>query len=116
MMKPTNTNDAFGRKATVLHNLSRKLTSLVLCAILLLSASFFSALTGGTAEAKGIAAKLLRLPGGQVVRSQQRPGRISLTFNKTDIRDVLSTIAQYAGVDVLVTPGATGAITLNLRQ
>jgi len=45
-----------------------------------------------------------------------RPDRISLVFSNVDVRDALVRIAQYAGVDVLLAPGATGSISINLRQ
>ncbi len=45
-----------------------------------------------------------------------RPSRISLTFSNVDVRDALVRIAQYAGVDVLLAPGATGTISINLRD
>ncbi len=45
-----------------------------------------------------------------------RPDRISLTFSNVDVREALVRIAQYAGVDVLLAPGATGTISINLRE
>jgi len=39
-----------------------------------------------------------------------------LTFSNVDVRDALVRIAQYAGVDVLLAPGATGSISINLRE
>src|ERR1051325_5855452 len=53
----------------------------------------------------------------QRVGGQKRPGqagRISVSFSDTDVRDILATIADYSGVDILVTPGATGKISLSL--
>lgn len=47
---------------------------------------------------------------------QSRPDRISITFSNVDVRDALVRIAQYAGVDVLLAPGATGSVSINLRE
>jgi len=47
---------------------------------------------------------------------QPRPDRISITFTNVDVRDALVRIAQYAGVDVLLAPGATGSVSINLRE
>ena len=41
---------------------------------------------------------------------------ITLNFSGADVRDVLGSIADYARVDVVVTPGAKGVISLNLRN
>jgi type II secretory pathway component GspD/PulD (secretin) len=41
---------------------------------------------------------------------------VSLTFTKADVRDVLSQIADYAHADILLTPGTTGSISINLRS
>src|SRR5258708_6630305 len=46
---------------------------------------------------------------------REAPRRISLTFSNVDVREVLAKVAEYAHVDVLVTPGATGNISINLR-
>lgn len=42
--------------------------------------------------------------------------RVSLTFTKVDVRDVLSQIADYAHADILLTPSTTGSISINLRS
>jgi type II secretory pathway component GspD/PulD (secretin) len=42
--------------------------------------------------------------------------RISVNFSDVSVRQVLATIADYARADVLVTPGATGNISINLRN
>ncbi len=44
------------------------------------------------------------------------PERLSLTFSNVNVRDALVRIAQYSGADVLLAPGATGNISINLRQ
>src|SRR5437879_6293159 len=46
------------------------------------------------------------------------PGRggaatVSVVFTKADVRDVLTQIAGYTHADILVTPGATGSISIN---
>ncbi|MCW3097137.1 MAG: type secretion system protein [Chthonomonadaceae bacterium] len=41
---------------------------------------------------------------------------VSLTFTKADVRDVLAQIADYAHTDILLTPGTTGSISINLRS
>ncbi|HLV81297.1 MAG TPA: hypothetical protein VKT32_13510 [Chthonomonadaceae bacterium] len=47
---------------------------------------------------------------------QSRPSGISLTFSNVDVRDALDQIAKYSGTDILLTPGAKGMISLNLRN
>ena len=41
---------------------------------------------------------------------------ISVVFTKADVRDVLTQIAGYTNADILVTPGASGTISINLRN
>lgn len=48
--------------------------------------------------------------------SLRPPDRISLTFSNVDVRDALVRIAQYSAVDVILAPGATGTISINLRE
>jgi len=62
-------------------------------------------------------------PGPQVRRGSPpgtSPRRIvnsvSLVFTKADVRDVLTQIAGYTHADILITPGATGSISINLRN
>src|SRR4051794_31925933 len=43
-------------------------------------------------------------------------GRISVNFVDADVSQVLSTIAAYTRTDILITPGTTGKVTLNLRD
>jgi type II secretory pathway component GspD/PulD (secretin) len=43
-------------------------------------------------------------------------GRISVSFTDMSVRGVLATIAEYAKTDVLVTPGATGNVSVNIRS
>ena len=45
-----------------------------------------------------------------------RPDRVSLAFSNVDVRDALVRVAQYAGIDVLLAPGATGTVSINLRE
>ena len=45
-----------------------------------------------------------------------RPSGLSLTFSNVDIRDVLDQIAKYSHTDIMLTPGAKGAVSLNLRN
>ncbi len=45
-----------------------------------------------------------------------RPDRISLAFSNVDVRDALVRVAQYSGIDVLLAPGATGNVSINLRE
>ena len=50
-------------------------------------------------------------------RRNARPtGRFSLTFSNIDVRDALAQIAQYARTDIVVTPGTTGIVSINLRN
>ena len=44
------------------------------------------------------------------------PARISVNFSDISVRQVLATVAEYTKTDVLITPGATGLVTLNLRD
>ena len=46
----------------------------------------------------------------------QTPGRLSINFSDTDVRQALATIGRYGRLDILVTPGAKGLVTINLRQ
>ncbi len=49
--------------------------------------------------------------------SRRRTERtVSLVFTKADVRDVLAQIAGYSNADVVVTPGATGSISINIRS
>ncbi|MFM7323263.1 MAG: hypothetical protein ACKO5K_17340 [Armatimonadota bacterium] len=49
-------------------------------------------------------------------RSTTAPRGITLNFSGAEVRDVLNSIADYAKVDVVVTPGAKGSVSLNLRN
>jgi general secretion pathway protein D len=52
--------------------------------------------------------------------AQMRPARplerISLTFSNVEVREIIAKIADYTRTDVILTPGATGSVTLNLRS
>jgi type II secretory pathway component GspD/PulD (secretin) len=45
-----------------------------------------------------------------------RQVRVSISFTGVDVREVLATIAEYTRLDIVVTPGATGNVTINLRD
>lgn len=53
----------------------------------------------------------------QAVSQPRRPPEtISINFPNVEIRQALATVASYAQADVLITPGATGSVTINLRN
>jgi len=55
--------------------------------------------------------------GPPVVAPPRRPPEtISINFPNVEIRQALATVAAYAQTDVLITPGATGSVTINLRN
>jgi type II secretory pathway component GspD/PulD (secretin) len=56
-----------------------------------------------------------RIPAPPSRRARPR-GNLSLTFTDMDVRDALNQIAQYAHTDILLTPGATGPVSINLRS
>src|SRR5262245_38707566 len=48
---------------------------------------------------------------------QARPVRsVSLSFSNVDVREVLARIAEYTRFDVIVTPGASGQVSISLRN
>jgi len=48
--------------------------------------------------------------------ARDTPNTVSLVFTKADVRDVLTQIAGYTSADILVTPGASGVVSINLRS
>jgi type II secretory pathway component GspD/PulD (secretin) len=61
-------------------------------------------------------------PGMKLAQSQTRTAGggaakrlVTVNFADVDVRLVLATVASYTGSDVLVMPGATGAISISLR-
>lgn len=51
-----------------------------------------------------------------VSQPRRAPETISINFPNVEIRQALATVAAYAQADVLITPGATGSVTINLRN
>jgi type II secretory pathway component GspD/PulD (secretin) len=51
-----------------------------------------------------------------VAQPRRPPETISINFPNVEIRQALATVAAYAQTDVLITPGATGSVTINLRN
>src|SRR5687768_17444816 len=49
-------------------------------------------------------------------REAAAPDRVSVNFSGVDVRSVLSAIADYSRTDIVVTPGATGMVSINLRN
>ncbi len=69
----------------------------------------------------GLAAiALLSGPGTPAAPRRPAPARagaaLSVAFSDVSVRDVLTAIAGYAHVDILLTPGARGRITISLRN
>ncbi len=46
----------------------------------------------------------------------ERPEPVTYTFNDTDIRQVISAIAQKGGANVVIAPDVTGLVTLELKE
>ncbi|MCC2668257.1 MAG: type secretion system protein [Armatimonadetes bacterium] len=51
-----------------------------------------------------------------VKKPRQPPETLSVNFPSIDIRQALATVASYAQADVLITPGASGKVSINLRN
>ena len=48
--------------------------------------------------------------------ARKPPETITINFPNIEIRKALATVAAYAQADVLITPGATGNVSINLRN
>lgn len=70
---------------------------------------------GSVAQAQG-AAPLAQRVAQNSRQAPARSARVSVTFSGVDVRDVLATIADFTKTDILVTPGARGDISINLRD
>lgn len=55
-------------------------------------------------------------PSRAATTPRRPPETISINFPNVEIRQALATVAAYAQADVLITPGATGSVTINLRN
>src|SRR5258708_27198280 len=75
---------------------------------------------GGTASKKlNKSAKGRAKPVNSNVHMAEPPRglrRISMSFSDVDVRDVLGQVSEYSGMDIILTPGATGKITIGLRN
>lgn len=71
-----------------------------------------SLLTLGAAQAQDAKPGGVRPPRG----TGSRQTRVSVNFTGVEVRDVLATLAEYTRTDIVVTPGASGAVTINLRD
>lgn len=67
--------------------------------------------TTGGADAQPPAAATMAAAGGPT-----EPGRISINFANTDVKQALASIGAYARTDIMLTPGTTGAVSINLRN
>src|SRR5438128_837494 len=57
-------------------------------------------------------------PGGagkEPVKSAQAPGRITLDFVEAEIADIAKALSMQSGVNIVVSPGAKGKVTLRLK-
>src|SRR5262249_53306018 len=65
----------------------------------------------GTAGPENAALREQRTPA-----RQQAPSRVSANFSEVSVRQALATVGEYAHVEVLITPGAMGSVTVSIRN